>query len=170
MINSNSLNIATPKKDHTSKHKLKVEHRRQAKREARLEHLAEHYFLDAAIDVAEDEQTTLARENANDPKRRAIDSTHSQQIKPAPGFTQKGINMGLSIRATIKRAMRFIKADKKRVRFATKITIAESLCDSAMIMMTSDLGVDDNYMSETDRAIAKLPIIQKLTKQVNVAN
>ena len=68
--------------------------------------------------------------------------------------------MVLSVQATIKQAVRFIKADKKRVRFATKITIAESLCDSAMIMMTSDLGVDDNYMSETDRAKAKLPILR----------
>ena len=113
-----------------------MERRRQANREARLEHLCENYFLDAAIDVAEDERTTMAKENTNDPKRRAIDSTHGQRIKPTPGFIQKGINMGLSIRATIKRAMRFIKADKKRVRFATEITIAESQCDSATIMVT----------------------------------
>ena len=56
--------------------------------------------------------------------------------------------------------MIFIKADKKRVRFATKITIAESQCNSAMIMVTYDLGADDNYMSETERAKAKLPILR----------
>ena len=86
--------------------------------------------------MAEDKQTALVKENVNDPKRQAIDSTYSQRIKPAPGFIQKGINMGLSIQATIKRAMRFIKAEKKRVRFATTITIAEAEQDSATIIVT----------------------------------
>ena len=81
---------------------MEREQRRQAKREAWLEHLCEHYFLNAVIDVAEDERTTMAKENANNPKQRAIDSTHNQLIKPTPGFIQKGMNMRLSILATIK--------------------------------------------------------------------
>jgi hypothetical protein len=149
---------------------MKVERRRLAKREARLEQLCEHYFLDAAIDVAEDERTTIAKENTNDLKKNTIDFEHTKRIKPTPGFIQKGINMGLSIRATIKRAMRFIKADKKRVRFATTITVAEAEQDSATIMVTYDSGADDNYMSESDRANARLPILRKSSKRVNVAN
>ena len=170
IIDNNSLTIATTKKDHRSKHKMKVERRRLAKREARLEQLCEHYFLDAAIDVAEDERTTIAKGNTNDLKKNTIDFEHTKRIKPTPGFIQKGINMGLSIRATIKRAMRFIKADKKRVRFATTITVAEAEQDSATIMVTYDSGADDNYMSESNRANARLPILRKSSKRVNVAN
>ena len=88
IISNNSSTIETPKRDHRIKHKLKVERRRRAKREARLEHLCEHYFLDAAIDVAEYERTTMTKENIDDSKRRAVDSNHSQQIKPAPRFIQ----------------------------------------------------------------------------------
>ena len=54
-IVNDSLAIVTPKKDHRSKHRLKVERRRQAKREARLKHLCKHYFLNAALNMAEDE-------------------------------------------------------------------------------------------------------------------
>ena len=164
ITNNNSLAIETPTRDHRSKHRLKVEQRRLAKREARLEHLCEHYFLDAAIDVAEDERTTIAKGNIDNPKKRAINSMHTQRVKPAPGVIQKGINMGLSMRATIKQAMRFIRADKKRVRFATTITIAEAKQDSATIMVTYDSGADDNYMSKSDRAKAKLPILRRLSK------
>ena len=108
-----STETVVPEMDHRSKHRLKLEQRRQTKREPRLEHLCKHYLLNAAIGVAEDEQMTMAKEDANTPKRKTIDSTHSCPIKPTPGFIQKGIKMGLSIRATIKRAMRFVKADKK---------------------------------------------------------
>ena len=66
--------------------------------------------------------------------------------------------------------MRFVKADKKRVRFAPKITIAESQSNSATIIVTYDSGADDNYMSKANRAKAHMPILQKLTKRVNVAN
>ena len=159
ITNNNSSSIETPKRDHRSKHRLKVERRRLAKREARLEHLYEHYFLDAAIDVAEDERTTIAKENTNDLKKNTIDFEHTKRIKPTPGFIQKGINMGLSIRATIKRAMRFIKADKKRVRFTTKITTAESQYSSVTSMVTYDLGADDNYMSKADTAKENMPIL-----------
>ena len=136
LINSNSSPIATPKRDHRSKHKLKVERRRQAKREARLEYLCEEFFLDVAIDKAEDERTTMAKEDVNDPKRRSIDAMHGQHSKAAPGLIQKGINMGLSIRAMIKRAMRFVKAEKKRARFATKATLAEANKGSSTITVT----------------------------------
>ena len=96
LMNEN-LDNATTKKDHRSKHKLKVEQQRQAKMEDCLEHLCNHYFLDAAIDVAEDDQTRMTKEDANNPKKMTINTTHSRPMKAAPGFTQKGINMGLSI-------------------------------------------------------------------------
>ena len=60
--------------------------------------------------------------------------------------------------------MIFIKADKKRVRFATKIATAESQCNNATIMVTYNSGADNNYLSKADKAKAKLPILRKLAK------
>ena len=44
------------------------------------------YFLDAAIDVAEDKQTTMAKEDTNDLKGKTIDASHSRAMKATPGF------------------------------------------------------------------------------------
>jgi hypothetical protein len=66
--------------------------------------------------------------------------------------------------------MRFIKADRKRVRFATTLTTAEAKQDSATIMVTYNSGADNNYMSKSDRTDDKLPILRRSSKRTKVAN
>jgi hypothetical protein len=115
--------------------------------------------MDASIDVMEDEQTTMAKEDAINPRRRAIDTTQSQATKATSGFIQKGINTGLSLRATMKQAMRFVKADKTRVRFAPKITTAEAQSNSATVIAIYNLGAEDNYLCVSNRARVQMPIL-----------
>ena len=54
----------------------------------------------------------------------------------------------------------------KHVGFSRKVTIN----DNKSIMPTYDSGVDGNYLSEADRVKAGLPILQRSTKRVGVAN
>ena len=56
------------------------------------------------------------------------------------------------------------------MRFASKITTAEAQNNSTIIIVTYDLGADDNYLSKSDRARAQMLIVQKSTKRVNVVN
>ena len=49
------------------------------------------------------------------------------------------------------------------------ITTAEAQKDIATIIVTYDLGADDNYISKVNRARAQILILQKSTKRVNVA-
>ena len=157
-------------KAHSSMYRLKVEQRWQLKRAEQLEYLCKHRFVNAEIDVSEDKCTLMAKEDSDKPQRKSIDATHSQTKRGAPGIIQKGINLGLSIRATIKRAMRYITADMKQVRFVTKIVPAEAYSDSPTIIITYNLGADDKYPSGANRAKEKMPILCTLTKRVNAAN
>lgn len=93
----------------------------------------------------------MAKEGASNPRGRATGAKHSQVTTSAPGFIQKGINMGLAIRSKIKRVMRFFETDRKWVRFTSKITTVEAQNNSATVIVTYNLGVDDNYLSEANR-------------------
>ena len=78
--------------------------------------------------------------------------------------------MGLSIQATIKQAMRFAKADKKRVRFVSKVMTGEAQGNGATITAIYGLGADNNYLGKANRAKAHILILRKSTQKVNVAN
>ena len=56
------------------------------------------------------------------------------------------------------------------MHFASKVATAEARSNSATIIVTYDPGVDNNYLSKVDQAKAHMPILQKSTKRVNVAN
>jgi hypothetical protein len=46
----------------------------------------------------------------------------------------------------------------------------EAQGNSVTIIVTYNLGADNNYLSKANRAKAHIPILQKSTKRVNVAN
>ena len=56
------------------------------------------------------------------------------------------------------------------MRFASKITTVEAHNNSDTIIVTYKLGTDNNYLSKPDRERAQIPILQTLTKRVNVDN
>ena len=77
--------------------------------------------------------------------------------------------MGWALTATITRATSALFA-KKGVRFESKIKARTYHDDKKFIMVTYDSGADGNYVSKDDRLKAGMPILQKSTKQVGVAN
>ena len=102
--------------------------------------------------------------------RITIDQAHAAAVKPVASILHRGRNFGYALSTAFKRAIKFIKADEKRVRFSRKDSIATFTEESKAIMITYDSGADSNYISEQDRIIAGLPILRKSTKRVEVAN
>jgi hypothetical protein len=94
------------------------EHRRQCKI-ARQQHIkqtlwqlcnSDDLFLDNSITLAEDEWTSLAKDNTNNKKRLAINAAHTKRGTPSIGIAQHGRNaaysLGSTFNWTIKRSTR----------------------------------------------------------------
>jgi hypothetical protein len=114
--------------------------------------------LDNNITQAEDKRTILAKGNQTNTQRRAIDSAHIKNNKPAIGLAQRGCNTTYSLGTTIGRTLKKI-SNNKHVRFAKNNKV--HLFDKAEtpIMITYDSGADGHYISKKDRRKAGLPII-----------
>jgi hypothetical protein len=142
------------------------EHCRQRKI-ARCQHIkqmlhllskSKNLFLDNNITQAEDEWTILAKCDQTNTQRRAIDSAHIKNNKPAIGLAQRGCNTTCSLGTTIGQTLKKI-SNNKHVRFAKNNEV--HLFDNAEtpIMITYDSGANGHYISEKDRHKAGLPII-----------
>jgi hypothetical protein len=153
------------------------EHRRQCKiarcqhikRTLRLLSKSENLFLDNNITQAEDKRTILAKGDQTNTQRRTIDSAHMKNNKPEIGLAQRGRNTVYSLGTTIGQTLKKI-SNNKHVRFAKNNKV--HLFDNAEtpIMIMYDSGADGHYISKKDRRKAGLPIIQKFTRWVGVAN
>jgi hypothetical protein len=130
---------------------------------------SENLFLDNNITQAEDERAILAKGNQTNTQRRAINSAHVKNNKPAIGLAQHGRNTAYSLGMTIGCTLKNI-SNNKHVRFATNNKV--HLFDNAEtpIMITYDSGADGHYISEKDRRKVGLPIIQKCNRWIGVAN
>ncbi len=126
-------------------------------------------FLDNSITQAEDERTVLAKGNQTNLQCLAIDSAHVNSNKPAIDLTQRHRNTVYSLGTTISRTFKKI-GNNKHVRFAkhNKVHLFSNTETSIMVMYNS--GADSHYISKKDRHKAGLPIIQKSTRRVGVAN
>jgi hypothetical protein len=135
----------------------------------RLLSKSKNLFLDNNITQAEDEQTILAKGNQTNTQRRAIDSAHVKNNKPAIGLAQHGCNTTYSLGTTIGQTFKKI-SNNKHIRFAKNNEV--HLFDNAEtpIMITYNSGADGHFISKKDRRKAGLPIIQKSTRQVGLAN
>ncbi len=129
----------------------------------------ENFFLDNSITQAEDERTVLAKGNQTNMQRLAIDSAHVNSNKPAIGLTQRSCNAAYSLGMTISRTFKKI-SNNKHVRFAKHNKVHLFSNTETPIMVMYDSGADGHYISKKDRCNARLPIIQKSTRQVGVAN
>ncbi len=114
--------------------------------------------MDNNITQDEDEWTILAKGDQTNTQRRAIDSAHVKNNKPAIGLAQCGCNAAYSLGTTIGQTLKEI-SNNKHVRFAKNNKV--HLFDKAEtpIMTTYDSGADGHYISEKDRRKAGLPII-----------
>ncbi len=135
----------------------------------RLLSKSENLFLDNNITQAKDKRTILAKGDQTNTQRRAINSAHVKNNKPAIGLAQRSCNTAYSLGTTIGRTFKKI-SNNKHVRITKNNEV--HLFDNAEtpIMMTFDSGADGHYISKKDRRKAGLPIIQKSTRRVGVAN
>ncbi len=154
---------------HEHRRQRKIAQRQHIKQTLRLLSESENQFLDNNITQAKDERTILAKGNQTNTQRRAINSAHIKNNKPAIGLAQRGRNTTYSLGTTIGRTLKKI-SNNKHVRFAKNNKV--HLFDNAETptMITYDSGADGHYISKKDRRKAELPIIRKSTKLVGVAN
>ena len=128
----------------------------------------EELFFVKAITRAEDEQTTIAKENRNNARRLAIANAHDYRPKPTVGMWQYGCNITNKIKSAFNQTMKSINKTKQ-VRFKPQHTVS-LIKDNSVVMITYDSGADGHYISEKDRKAAGLPILRPSTKRVMVAN
>ncbi len=125
--------------------------------------------MDNNITQAEDEQKISAKGNQTNTQRRAIDSAHVKNNKPAIGWAQCGRNTAYSLGTTIGRTLKKISSNK-HVRFAKNNEVHIFDNTETPIMITYNSGADGHYISEKDRRKVGLPIIRKSTRWVGMAN
>ncbi len=82
---------------HEHRRQRKIAWHQHIKRTLRLLSRSENLFLDNNITQAEDEWTILAKGNQTNTQRRAIDSAHTKNNKPAIGLAQRGRNTAYSL-------------------------------------------------------------------------
>jgi hypothetical protein len=153
------------------------EHRLK-RRAARRQHLkltlqrlkdSEELFFDNSITQAEDERTTMAKNDNNNARRLAIDAAHAKQDKPRIGLVQQGRNTAYAFGSALKRQFKSITKNK-HVSFAKHHMVRQFDDNITCVMVDYDSGADGHYISEEDRCKAGLPILRASTKKVGVAN
>ncbi len=119
---------------------------------------SKNLFLNNNITQAEDERTILAKGDQTNTQRRAIDSAHIKNNKPAIGLAQRGCNTIYSLGTIIGRTLKKI-SNNKHIRFAKNNKVY--LFDKAEtpVMITYNSGANGYYISKRDRRKAGLPII-----------
>jgi hypothetical protein len=147
----------------------KIARRQHIKLTLRLLSKNENLFLDNSITQAEDERTVLAKGDQTNLQCLAIDSAHANSNKPAIGLTQHGCNAAYSLGTTISQTFKKI-SNNKHIRFAKHNKVHLFSNTETPIMVTYDSGADGHYISKKDRRKVGLPIIQKSTRRVGVAN
>ena len=124
-------NPAHDAKPHESHYRKKVARRREAQAKKAFDKLCENEFLDKTITTAEDERTTMAKNN----NKVTINGTHHPSDRRKIKILQRGKNVGRALSATFKcAAAMFIS--RKGVRFANKTTIATFHEEEEAIMLT----------------------------------
>ena len=155
------------------------EHRLK-RRAARRQHLkltlqrvkdSEELFFDNSITQAEDERTTMAKNDNNNAsaRRLAIDAAHAKQDKPQIGMVQQGRNTAYAFGSALKRQFKSITKNK-HVSFAKQHMVRKFDDNITCVMVDYDSAADGHYISEKDRRKAGLPILRASTKIVGVAN
>ena len=172
-----SESIALHDNDKTIMPTDRKEHRLK-RRAARRQHLkltlqrlkdSEELFFDNSITQAEDERTTMAKNDNNNARRIAIDAAHAKPNKPRIGMVQQGRNTVYTFGSALKRQFKNI-LKSKHVSFAKRHTVRQIDDNSTCVMIDYDSGANGNYISEEDRRKAGLPILRASTKKVAVAN
>ena len=119
-------------------------------------------IIDLYITKAEDERTSIAKQDFKNVRRITIDAAHSanNQIKSKPALLQKGKNVGYALATIVRRLVHKFTRDNQQVRFAQKPTVARFHNKEEPIMIIYDSGAENHYVSEADRIGLGFPILQ----------
>ena len=185
---------------------LTIEEKHERKRQRRhhrkmtLQRLAqqEDHFFDECITRAEDERTVIAKNDATNSKKRAIEAAHNKS-KPSSktGYAQQLRNATYTASTAFNRAFgklfsqkrvsfrlcpesNYWRHDEKREKRKeaqvptekrpTCPQMREKRQEANSVLLTYDSGADGNYISEADRKEAHMPILRASSKRVRVAN
>ena len=127
-------------------------------------------LIDAAITLAEDERTFMAKYDKTNMRQVNIDAAHTATHKNKTTILQKGNNMGNAFSTATRRLISSIKRDDKNVQFRRNPKITIYYHDDNTTMLTYDSGAYGHYHSEKDRKNLGLPILRISAKKVGVAN
>ena len=167
LVDDKTIMTVDPKEYRT---KRKIARRRHLKLTLRRLRESDDLFLDNSITQAEDERTTMAKNDTKNAKRSAIDAAHAKQDKPSIGIVQRGRNTAYALGSAFNRTIKRITKDK-HVSFAQQHEVKQYDSQARpCVMVEYDSGADGHYISEKDRRIAGLPILRASTKRVGVAN
>jgi hypothetical protein len=119
-------------------------------------------FLDNSITLAEDERTSLAKNDTSNKKRAAINTAHTKRGTPSIGFAQWGRNAAYNLGSTFNRTIEKINKNK-HVRFTTSNKVNKYTYNDQPIMITYDSGANGHYISKKDQRKAGLPILRPST-------
>ena len=155
---------------HTSHFRAKALRRVAARKAKALTKKEEDLFFEHAITWAEDGHTALAKLDTENPKRAAIDRSHTNNTSTKPSILQTSKNWGYALQSTVQGWAKTVTHDGTHVRFARKAHIQEFNTSDVPIMASLDSGADNHYISEDDRKRLCLPILKKSSRRVGVAN
>jgi hypothetical protein len=112
---------------------------------------SEELFFDESITQAEDERTTMAKEDTSNVKHAAIGAAHKFDTTDI-GITKQGRNIVHNIGSAFKWKMKNITGTK-HVHFSrnTQVHIIPSCHEAAVtVLVIYDLGADGHYITKTD--------------------
>ena len=131
-------------------------------------------IIDLYITKSEDERTAIEKQDFKDARRITIDaadaSHHQSKANAKPELIQQGKNIGYVLATTVRKLLRKFTQNNQKIRFNHRPTVAHFHNMEEPIMITYDSGADNQYMSEADRIILELPILQPFHKRVAVSN
>jgi hypothetical protein len=163
--------LAEADADHKQECQQWWDQRRNVRNTLRCLQESKELFLDGSITQAEDDRTTMAKEDTSNAKRAAIDTAHKFNTTDIE-LIQQGRNIVYNIGSAFKWKKKNITG-AKHVRFSlnTRVHIIPSCHEAAAtVSIIYNLGVDGHYITKTDWVQAQLPILQKASKRVAVAN
>jgi hypothetical protein len=154
MTNNTSMQV-TKLAEAVADHKQECQRQRDRCRHVRntLQCLqeSEELFLNGSITEAEDERTTMAKEDKSNTKCAAIDAAHKFNTTDI-GLIQQGRNIMYNIGSAFKWKMKNITG-MKHVHFScnTRVYIILSCHEAAAtVSVIYDSGADGHYITKTD--------------------
>jgi hypothetical protein len=107
------------------------------------------FLIKNSITLAEDERTSLAKDDTNNKKCLTIDAAHTKHGTPSIGIAQRGRNAAYSLGSAFNQTIKKINKNK-HVSFATHNKVHQYTNNEQPIMVMYDSGAQGHYISKKD--------------------